>query len=365
MVAVAEKNTLKRFGISVDVSHFKHLPPEKRCQVFRQNLEAYTNEVLADEPVSVLYHYWFNNQGNLFTDHSCEDIYNLRNQFDPRERNNFPAIGFEQVKKQLVDNKNKVVLWYSPPGPASLDNNSDNPYSSITYNYGQLYIQYYDGEKINAVAIKIDNENVLTQLSPTLFTLSQTKDEKEKITQSLLHPVVFPGNIDDFINSYWINELIYKQYDLYNVIKDIANAFSATRKMPIMTFDQTIDQLIKYEATSEMILKAYLSTIYRYQRLMGQEQINLSGSCGGSSISSAEIEELLGMDSGLVVINPIKQLLSIYSSFYRTITQGGQRWEYNKGDCVSPGCGEKNVDVGPCGICKKCETKLNSSKNTN
>jgi hypothetical protein len=28
-------------------------------------------------------------------------------------------------------------------------------------------------------------------------------------------------------------------------------------------------------------------------------------------------------------------------------------WEYHKGDCAK--CGAKNVDVGPCKICRKCE----------
>lgn len=33
-------------------------------------------------------------------------------------------------------------------------------------------------------------------------------------------------------------------------------------------------------------------------------------------------------------------------------------WEYHIGDCVNPGCERKQVDVGPCNICKICEKKL-------
>ncbi len=41
----------------------------------------------------------------------------------------------------------------------------------------------------------------------------------------------------------------------------------------------------------------------------------------------------------------------------------GEYW--HKGDCriPAPDCGEKNVEIGPCGICRKCEKKFDENPN--
>ncbi|PIY72225.1 hypothetical protein COY87_02000, partial [Candidatus Roizmanbacteria bacterium CG_4_10_14_0_8_um_filter_33_9] len=66
------------------------LTSSERIRELRQGLEAYTNEVLADRPVSMLYHYWIDTSGNFFTSTPdgnglFKDIYNIDRQFDPQE----------------------------------------------------------------------------------------------------------------------------------------------------------------------------------------------------------------------------------------------------------------------------------------
>ncbi len=40
-----------------------------------------------------------------------------------------------------------------------------------------------------------------------------------------------------------------------------------------------------------------------------------------------------------------------------------ENWEWHKGDCVipAPECGRKNVDVGPCGVCRACQDKFDKT----
>ncbi|CAN5358009.1 hypothetical protein BH10PAT1_BH10PAT1_5620 [soil metagenome] len=43
--------------------------------------------------------------------------------------------------------------------------------------------------------------------------------------------------------------------------------------------------------------------------------------------------------------------------------RGKENWEWHKGDCVipAPECGKKNVEVGPCNVCRKCQAKFDEA----
>ncbi len=368
-MALTEKNTLKQFGISLQENkRLSLLTPQERYKEFRQNLEAYANEVLEDQPVSNLYHYWPNHQGKLFTDPSLKSIFNLDTQFDPNERDDLPRIGFSHVAQLALASPDNVVLWYSPKGPASFDQDPQNPYSQIIYDYGQLYIQYFDGEKINAVAIKITNEEALRQFSSKIYEANNNSDLRKRISNCLLNPIRLSESIDDFLARDWVECDVYRdkkkggKHFLSEVIKEIKTTFAGLKRTKIKIPDETMADIVAHEITEKSIFDAYLQTIHHHQQKYGLSHIGLSGSCGGSTVTTSEIENLLGIRQ-LFNDNFFKNSMIIHSSSYRLLTQGGEssggKWEYHNGRCRV--CDKEPVLVGPCSICVDCEKKFSDN----
>jgi len=334
---------LKKFGINSGESHrLERLTPEQRQQELAQNLEAYTNEVLADNPVSILYHYWPGQNKKFYTNPSLKPIYDADTQFDTNERFGLPKQGFQHLKKLLIENPDKVILWYSPAGPASFDNNPDNPYSEITYDDGQFYIQYYDGTKINALAIKISDESVIKQFSQSLEEIVKKThiDQKSKISQLLITPVNTSINIDDFLNKPYENQLVYKdkkgaEHGLFEIINEVRNAF-AEESQQNLKIDKTTLTMANYEITEDNIRKIYFKVIYNYLKSTNQTETTLAGSCGGTTAEISEIEKLLGIKT-LTGQNPIKDIIGLYSSEKRLLENKNNVFE-----------------------CPNCHTKINT-----
>ncbi len=360
-IMIRPETTLKQFGFSLsEYQRLKLLKPFARQQELRQELEAYANEVLADRPVSILYHYWFDEKNNLYTNPSLEKIYLAEEQIDPQERDNLPALGFKKTTQLLATSQtNEIILWYSPPGPAAFTNNPQNPYSEINYDYGQLYLQYFDGLKINALAIKVTNEAVLDQFSPLLAEGLKIPQEKERIVGFLLHPVATGVNVSDFLAKDWPTTEIYQdkagqKHFLPQVIEDVRQVLLG-RKSSIIDIDKIITRIYQeQEITPASLGNIYLSTIRQYLGLIGQNQIRLSGSCGGSLVKFG-IEDIFNIKD-FITRDSLAELANIYSSFYRATTQGGQKWSYHDGACQV--CGKDSSHVGPCQICSDCEKKF-------
>ena len=349
---MAFENSLKQLGVNAVNESRRRLTPEERRKELEQNLKAYTNEVLADKPVSILYHYYPDSQDNLFSDPSLKPVFKVEDQFDEQERGGRPKEGFRTLTQTLLHNPNQLVLWYSPPGQASFDSNPENPYCDIEYNYGQLYFQYYNGDKVDALALKITEEQALSYFSPELAErLEQNTDPKQKIIDFLLNPVLINSTPDDFLLQKPPNISFYKSHSLSEIIQNIKETLSGEETNNI---DFHLPTNIAFESTERAILQAYLSAIQRYQQSTGKDFINLSGSCGGSTISKDDIQGLLGNEFNFEA--PIDKLLDIYSSNNRRFNQTEKKWDYHNGKCVV--CSKDPTKVGPCNICADCEKKF-------
>src|SRR3990167_5207706 len=112
-----------------------------------------------------------------------------------------PAKGLEKVAQLLFENPGEVVLWYSPPGPAAFDDNPENPFSQITFDYGQLYITVLNGDRVENVALKITNEDVLRHFMPHIAAFAGNFDGKERRIQYFLtHPVNTSMALEEFLS---------------------------------------------------------------------------------------------------------------------------------------------------------------------
>lgn len=373
MVAVESnfgQNTLKTWSADpqAEARRLTKLSPELRQREFFKNLDTYTNEVIENQPVSLLYNYWFDTEGHLFTGPERLPIQRAVFQIDNQERHGWPRKGFEQVETMLLDNPGDIILWYSPKGQASFTHDPDNPYSAIIYEYGQLYIQNFDGDKVNAVAIKVSNETAIK----TLFQKAgapEIEDKEESyitVRNYLLSPYVLPMTMDGFLDYDWDLPLIFtdkQQHSFYwsDIAERIQVALGGeTQKKPY--HQETSDMLNMRVITQEETMRAYLLTIRQAMNAQGVSQLTLSGCAGRSQINKGDIDTLLGLKKnflddttsleGFFGIS-LGELTGIYSSGFRIASQTKKTTTYKRGTCVD--CHMDKDQVGNCGICTDCE----------
>ncbi len=338
-------NDLKQFGVTrKEADRLNLLSPQERTRELRQGLEAYTQEVLADSPVSTLYHYWTDHENSFYTappepDGTFKEIYSIDNQFDPRERNGIPQAGFSEVRKRIVENPDAVILWYSPPGPASFDSDQSNPYNQIQYDDGQLYVHYYDGEKICAAAVKINHNGAVLNFTGSDVISSSTTPTTEEITRSLMTPIVFEGSIDQYLDQARNNIPIYTDKKGYThttaeVVNLIRSTFAGTRNTPgPFLLDKTIDALEEYEITETRVLSLYLETIQRYMQHTGVQTLQLRGSCGGSLVTLDGVAQLLSELLQSPSLPSVSQILNPAGSAMRTLNAGERYHDYHCPHC--------------------------------
>jgi len=346
---------LKQFSFDPRAESFKlsGLPLKEQKPYFRQNLKAYLNEVLADEPVSLPYHYYPGRNGDFFTDPSMKPVYNLYWQIDERERGGIVKNGINQILNKPLENPYQLIANYSPSGPASFDDKPNNPYGLLNYDYGQLYLFYYDNEKINSISVKIgdDGHEWVKELfeNPEIDAGTQEAEIKFWLTNTYN-----AGNIDRFLlanrNK---NRLIYnnksRKYYLGDIIDLIRDGFSGKENNSgILFFENALDQMPESGIAEEDVFHAYMSVIYNYLHYNGQATLALSGSCGGSPITVDRVEKFLGLKNTLTD-NPLKKLLSSLSSMGRVLFQTDAEINLNK-SCIK--CGSRNNVI--CGFCREC-----------
>ena len=330
------------------------LPLEEQTPVFKQNLRAYKNEVIADKAVSIPYFYYFDNSGEVYTDSSLKPIFNLELQIDNRERGGLPLTGINRALHLARDNPNYLIALYSPEGPAVFDEDLNNPFSGINYDYGQLYLMFYDEFYVNSVAIKIKNEgkNWLEELLTVKFRESE-KPDIEEIKTYIQTPIRLMKVDDFFIKTWQKNYLIYRSekedYYLDKIIKAIKDNFLNTANY----LDGENDIESYQEKLSEKnIFRVYLSVIYRFLQENGVYGVALSGSCGGSMVTIDQVELFLGIKNTLTN-NPFPQILSGFATGLRALFNIDVP-SWIEGSCLI--CGKRTL-VGGCGYCKNCEQR--------
>lgn len=300
----------------------KQLDVDHMREEFARNLEGFKGEVLDDIPVSHKYHYYFDGQGNVFSHSDRLPIHRFENQFDPRERDGMPEQGFRKATQLLRGNPDTTVLWYSPPGAATLDADPSNPYANVTFIYGQLYVMNYDGEKINGVAVKVDRdgEAAIKQLMPDVFhEAERSSTDYDRLSWFLQNPAMLAGDIGAITHHAWSDGVIYsgkensvarKNFTVSQLMIDLRQRFDGAPN-PQNEFDELVNNLRPEQLTDRAELaKVYLRLIMNHSTMQQDGKISLKGACGGSTVTSSDIEALLGRTQ----IEPL-------TSSYRFLTQ--------------------------------------------
>lgn len=352
------KQYLKEFGFTPqEAARLNRLSPTVASQELRQNIEAFVGEVLQDHPVSPLYNFYFGQEGRLYSQPTVSEEFLVESQIDPRERGGASLLGFKKLEMSLKNAQpNEVVLWYSPKGPTSYGGEIESPFEEIVYRDGQLYIQFFDGEKVKAAAVKVGDERLVFEVFKRFGRKKKAfLQERELIDYYLLNPVSTRLSIDDLLKEVdtigLSDQTIYQDRDGTNhslgfIINQVRQRFTGQELPSFQLYpDKTVDALLaKGKAqgwTERHIEKAYLTTILKFAQGRGLGAIELMGSCGGSEVETADIIKALA-DHGLSqilssdFIEPTN-FLSVFSTEYRIIDSS----ETRKATC--PNCGGEVV----------------------
>ncbi|OGK30150.1 hypothetical protein A2W49_01380 [Candidatus Roizmanbacteria bacterium RIFCSPHIGHO2_12_41_18] len=330
------------FDPAPEAHRLNRLSEHKRAWEFSRSLLGYDNEVLKDRPVSIKYSYWFDPSGNLYN-HPARNPEDLSlNGIRPGERGDLPAKGLEKVAQLLFENPGEVVLWYSPPGPAAFDDNPENPFSQITFDYGQLYITVLNGDRVENVALKITNEDVLRHFMPHIAAFAGNFDGKERRIQYFLtHPVNTSMALEEFLSVDRPDEYTHtnhkgEDFSLHEVISLARAVFEKEGFTPeeeeIVRF---ATKVVRKHVSEDSLQTAYFTRISMEMKANGVDSMRLAGSCGGRTILGSEVENLLGLNNG-------------FSTDFRTLTQIVRDKlyypDYNCSHCGGTLTGESKTD---------------------
>lgn len=341
MVQLVDSLKGYRYGFNPfdEVKNLQSLSPQERIVRFSQQRESYVNHLLEDQTVSILYRYWPDKNGNIFTASSRNERDNIVHQIDLNERNGLFYDGILRTVKQATQHPGDLVALYSPRGkklfdstPAESVPKEKSKWLKEPYDIGQLYFLYFDGDKINNVSVSMDNDDNLwlKDLSPIFKEINREKDEERKIALFLTTPVLLE-NVDQFLQRDWNeNHHIFKNvhgedFFLDKVIYDMRETFAGNKKLNFpVYYDKTVQSLERSEITADIITQGYFSAIYNFLKERGLSKTKFGGGCPGEGATMSEAEAILGYDVMNFMTtgkNLFSQFTSSFSTAFRDIKQ--------------------------------------------
>lgn len=297
---------------------------DKKTNYLLRNLQTTVNHLCEDSVVSFTNHYQLDRRGEIITYPDGVPLH-----LDPEERGNLYKQGLTSAIAGAIENPNKIVTYYSPPGPIVFDDNPANKYRAVDpYKIGQLYLMYFDGEKVNNVAVGISRkgEGWVEDLMPQDYKIAMSQpDEKSKIKHFITHPVLHDDSIDSFLAKQQNrnNRPIYLNKDgvmfsldqtLHLIRQSLAN------KLPHSEIVNTVMKGIDINhITPGNIAAIYERTMTLYMRRNNLTSMTLGGSCGGKEVSLDSLHEFnmnsLTSDSRLLTQGGIESLFKVSKDF--------------------------------------------------
>lgn len=328
--------SLKRWSFNAsEHKHLSTLTAKERVEAFNRNLNSYVNHVLEDSVVSIPYYYETGENDEILVYPGKTPL-----MLDEAERGGLYKLGLSQAIKDSKSHPYNLVFLYSPAGMTSFDDDPENPYSHIgAYNEGQLYVMFYDGQKVNNVAVGISSTGedwVREVLGPVYDEATAAVDEKNRISTFITSPQLTDYTIDSFLNFGFKGQdrVIYtnnknKKFSLAETLFLMRESFSGELKVSRESAFQEHDL---ENMDENFIEQAYKSLIASYMIGNGLEKMTLGGSCGD--------------DNKINLLQDFEGFFNNMSSLSRLLTQMNQKMgaklfdpEKHHKDYNCPDCG--------------------------
>jgi len=253
------------------------------------------------------------------------------------------CMGFEKLERQLIDSsENSLFVWVSPPGPKS-DGFGDYSFTFV-------------GQKIKDAKT---NEN-LVRLIPyrNIFSLSEHQAYLLGFDSSAKH---FNSDID-----FLANPIVLFPKESVQIPEDILRLIGEQEKFSVAWISQ-----LKKEISP--LVERYIDLVKTAAEDEELTKVKYAIENYVIAVESRLGSKMTIINEGLVGREDFEKTIEIYGS--RTPPRAGgscgssasstlsefqeefnKKWEYHNGDCIV--CGVKDIDVGPCSICKECEKKF-------
>lgn len=304
------------FNPGNEVRYLAGFAPSEVVRRLQESRDNYTAEVVTDEPLPQ-------------TRYLIDDL--TESGMDEREREGEFIEGFKTMKSLLDRFPGNIILWYSPAGPAAFEHHPDNPYSSMRFDYGQLYVQYKDVEEKPALALKVTNDDLIAHLMPRVHEFAKRqKTEEGQIKHYLINPINTGLSVDEFFNHPWRDLHTYtnkynETFSFHQILNMMRDRFAVSSAK---TIDPEIWHMAHGDLTESAITRMYMQAVNneflkRFDEF-GEERLVLRGSCGGGTVTRSFIESVLG-------------ITNIFSTEYRAVTSGESDLYYE--DYACPNCG--------------------------
>lgn len=366
-----DQNPLRTLSIVTDetAARLNILTSEQRLAELKREMGSWANEAIENQVVSLPYYYWFGDDGRLYRNPGKQEYDVVK--IDPDERSGWPKRGFEILGGELREIPNKVVLWYSPQGPAAFTDDPSNKYCTLKpFGYGQLYVQHFDGERVSAVAIKVHNEQVVQDLFGQLGADVPQSDfyTPHFIRHHLLTPHKTHLAPDEFLglelpdNPFVFKDSEGRRYVWSDITEAVRLAFAGKLAPQVDNTDIASELAFTKHITGDDVARAYLKYAHRYMREWNVNRLQVFGSCGGDSVNRVDIDAILNGEYGVLNAapdifgsTPLDALRDIYSSVYRTLSSEGSSFPCPKcGTPIPTGKGKKKCpNILRCGVTKE------------
>lgn len=309
-----------------EADKLNRLTPEDRFKQLQENFTTYELHVGRNKPVSITYPYWFSRDERIFTD--PEQTREL--ELDPKERDGLYKTGLTEAFRLAQAHPQHLVFLYSPPGPASFKYPPDPEYKK-PYDIGQLYLMYYDGKKINNLAVSVNGagEKWLGEIFTPDFIKAQkeTQSTLDYIRNFITTPQLTGWTMDDFLEHPWQDPSLTiftsrnlgheEKYQLTDILQQVRD--SLLRRLKTMTDVESIAREIAFNGGSYIsesrLLQGYQTIIANIMNKEGVNQITLGGGCGGGIIRSNNI---FNNDPVQRLLSPVNLSSSYRKQFQQT-----------------------------------------------
>lgn len=290
----------------------------------QHNLRSYEREFLMDEAVS-LPHTYHIRHGQLYSQPTEHDLFNVKKQIDGRERDGATLDGFGKFEQMMDDAPpDTVSLWYSPDGPSG--------FPGVNFDSGRLYFSYKTDSTSNVnFDIKVRPEFPILPLLSTVNEKISGEHPRFDSPESgkmyyLTHPIqtgMTTGEFLDFMEEYASRESspVYvsrrnsadpKTRLLSDVMAEMKQLLSSYSEHPLPVFDPSGDRTVGAMMKEEDLMRRYLAVIQPYVE-NSNGSVTLYGCSTTSTVSRNDIQ-------GVIASHSVDGLISLFSTQHRLQT---------------------------------------------
>ncbi len=311
------------FQSAHEAVRLREVSPQIGLTELTSNLSTYLDHGLTDTPVSKSYRYELTSDGiqrPVLPDGTIAPPI----ETDMSQRGGITHLGAQAVFRSLSEcDAGRVVLQYSPIGPASFETTHAGDYDGGYYHEGQLYVyKKNDTGVVEATAITVTQESIIKRILSDFgltHPVNLSPKGEEFISYYTLNPVSTNLTVGEFTNVLEESPLSWavlhtdkhgREYNLSQVARLIRAAFGGTLKSE---GDERATELVERfvakkgttSLTKDHIRELYLTAVYEYGKRQGWSEVDIATACGGARHSmNALLDALTALSGQNSIITP-------------------------------------------------------------